>query len=134
MATTLNFDSGETLVMSNDGAVLYNFGNSPEELQKVIWELSVEIKNLTNRVILLEERYDAIMNGGFRHRPNQNIRNALAATRMSQWELAELLGISESGLARKLRKELSEREQKRIIWIIDNPDKYKQMLGIDGDE
>ena len=37
---------------------------------------------------------------------------------MKQWELAELLQISEFTLSRKFRKELPEEEQKRIVSII----------------
>ena len=49
---------------------------------------------------------------------NIRIRTALEETRMRHWELADLLGISENTLTRRLRKELPEEEQKRIISII----------------
>ena len=38
---------------------------------------------------------------------------------MKQWELARLLGMSESVLSRKLREELPEDEQDRIIALIE---------------
>ena len=49
---------------------------------------------------------------------NRQIRTALEESRMRHWELADLLGISENTLIRRLRKELPEEEQKRIISII----------------
>ena len=49
---------------------------------------------------------------------NTKIRSALEESRMRHWELANLLGISESTLVRWLRTELPEEEQKRIISII----------------
>lgn len=58
------------------------------------------------------------MKGGEFLRNNKKIRTALEESRMRHWELADLLGISESTLVRKLRKELPEEEQKRIISII----------------
>lgn len=39
---------------------------------------------------------------------------------MKQWEVARLLGVSESVLSRKLRDELPEEEQNRIISVIEN--------------
>ena len=51
-------------------------------------------------------------------RNNEKIRTALEKSRMRHWELADLLGISESTLVRWLRKELPEEEQKRIVSII----------------
>lgn len=49
---------------------------------------------------------------------NLKIRKALGESMMKQWELADLLGISENTLTRRLRKELPEEEQQRIISII----------------
>ena len=49
---------------------------------------------------------------------NNKIRKALGESRMRHWELADLLGISENTLTRRLRKELPEEEQQRIISII----------------
>ena len=37
---------------------------------------------------------------------------------MKQYELAELLGIADSALSRKLRKELPDEEKQRILEII----------------
>ena len=45
---------------------------------------------------------------------NLEIRTALMNTGMRQWELAELLNISEFNLSRKFRKELPEEEKERI--------------------
>lgn len=49
---------------------------------------------------------------------NIEIRNALKEKRMFNYELAELLGISEFTLSRKLRKELPKEEKQRILQII----------------
>lgn len=49
---------------------------------------------------------------------NIKIRNALKLKNMKQWQLAEILGISENTLYRMLRKELPEEEQNRIVTII----------------
>lgn len=49
---------------------------------------------------------------------NLEIRNALKKKRMYNYELAELLGITEFTLSRKLRKELPDEEKKKILEII----------------
>lgn len=46
------------------------------------------------------------------------IRQALLTTGTKNYELAEMLGVSEWTLSRKLRKELPEEEQERIIALI----------------
>lgn len=49
---------------------------------------------------------------------NKSIRIALLTNDLKQWELAKLLGMHEAALSRKLRFELPQEEQKRIIEII----------------
>jgi hypothetical protein len=49
---------------------------------------------------------------------NLEIRTALKEKRMFNYELAELLGITEFTLSRKLRKELPDDEKQRILEII----------------
>ncbi len=49
---------------------------------------------------------------------NLKIRRALMEAGMKNYELAELIGISEFTLSRKLRKELPETEQKAMIDLI----------------
>lgn len=49
---------------------------------------------------------------------NQEIRNAMKENNIKQWELAEMLEISENTMCRKLRKELPDEEKKRILEII----------------
>ena len=46
---------------------------------------------------------------------NANIRIALIEADMAEYELAELLGIADTSLSRKLRRELTEKEQQDII-------------------
>lgn len=50
---------------------------------------------------------------------NKRIRIKMLETGIKQWELARLLGMSESVLSRKLRDELPEDEQDRIIALIE---------------
>lgn len=49
---------------------------------------------------------------------NKNIRCALLVGGIKQYQLAAALGMSESGLSRKLRTELPEQEQERILAVI----------------
>lgn len=50
---------------------------------------------------------------------NVKVRVKMIESDIKQWELAKLLGISESVLSRKLRDELSEEEQDRIVKAIE---------------
>lgn len=49
---------------------------------------------------------------------NVEIRATLKQAHMTQWQLADLLGITEWTLTRKLRKELSEEEKESILQLI----------------
>ncbi len=49
---------------------------------------------------------------------NKRIRTALAVHGVPQWRLAQLLEISEFTLSRKLREELPEEEQEKILALI----------------
>ncbi len=49
---------------------------------------------------------------------NMKIREALFSNGIPQWRLAELMGISEFTLSRRLRKELSKGEQDKILHLI----------------
>lgn len=49
---------------------------------------------------------------------NAKIRNELSRTRLKYWELARIMGIHEGSLSRKLRDELPEEEQNRIVDLI----------------
>lgn len=49
---------------------------------------------------------------------NERIKLALFKSKIPQWRLAEAMGISEFTLSRKLRHDLPEAEQKRLINII----------------
>ncbi len=53
-------------------------------------------------------------------RANQDIREAIAAKKIKVWQLADLLGISENTLIRKLRHELPDEEKKRVFEVIAN--------------
>lgn len=51
---------------------------------------------------------------------NEQIRKELKTAGMKQWQLAELMGISEQTICRKMRKEFPQSEQERIIELIRN--------------
>ena len=50
---------------------------------------------------------------------NLKIRVAMISNNVKQWEVAELLKISEPSLSRLLRHELPEEEQDRIVKAIE---------------
>lgn len=49
---------------------------------------------------------------------NLEIRQAMKERRLFNYELAEMLGISEFTLSRKLRNELPQEEKERILELI----------------
>lgn len=49
---------------------------------------------------------------------NARIRIAMIQNNVKQYEVAKLLGMSETGFCRKLREELPEEEQDKIISLI----------------
>ena len=65
-------------------------------------------------------------------KPNTMIRDAMYDNHMAQWQLAELLDVSESTIWRMLRKEMPDKEQSRIVWIINHPDEYRRVIGTEG--
>lgn len=50
---------------------------------------------------------------------NIEIRAAYMAAGVKQWQLAKILGLSESHFSRKLRKELPQEEKVQILAAID---------------
>ena len=52
-------------------------------------------------------------------RANEDVRRAIGAAGVKQWEVAEALGILECNFSRKLRKELPREEKKVIIEVIE---------------
>ena len=50
---------------------------------------------------------------------NKEIRQALAARMLSQWQLADVLGIHEETLSRKLRRELPDDKKKEMLDAIN---------------
>ena len=54
---------------------------------------------------------------------NARVRIAMIESGIKQWELARLLGMSESVLSRRLRDELPEDEQDRIVKVIKGADR-----------
>lgn len=57
---------------------------------------------------------------------NVEIRSAYMLAGIKQWQFAEAMGISETHLSRKLRKELPQEEKRNILEIIDRLSKEKQ--------
>lgn len=49
---------------------------------------------------------------------NDAIRNAAKANGIRLWQIAEKLGVNDGNFSRKLRRELPEEEQQRILGII----------------
>lgn len=56
---------------------------------------------------------------------NQIVRGAMEKHSCTQWKLAELMGISEFTLSRRLRHELPEEEQKKMASLIEEEAKRK---------
>lgn len=57
---------------------------------------------------------------------NEKIRKALTAAGMKQWQLADLLGISEPTLTRWLRHELPQEKQAEIVAVIKGEGKNER--------
>ena len=51
-------------------------------------------------------------------RTNEKIRRAMGAAGLKQYQVAEALGMLEGNFSRKLRKELPEEEQEKILDVI----------------
>lgn len=56
---------------------------------------------------------------------NKRIRKKMIDKGLKQWELARLMGISEATMYRKLRDELPEEEQDRIIQLIEEKEDHE---------
>ncbi len=50
---------------------------------------------------------------------NIKIRRTAAANGVRLWQIAERLGISDANFSRKLRRELPEEEQQKILAVIN---------------
>lgn len=50
---------------------------------------------------------------------NEIIRETLKKTKMTQWQLADILGVHETKICREFRKELPEERQQEILKIIE---------------
>ena len=57
---------------------------------------------------------------------NVSIRNAAHEAGVHHWEIAEALGISEGSFCRRMRHELPEAEQARILNIINDISAQKE--------
>lgn len=50
---------------------------------------------------------------------NQDIRRTAAGSGVKLWQIADVLGIADCSLSRKLRKELPKEEKAKILVIIE---------------
>ena len=50
---------------------------------------------------------------------NKKVRVAMMENDVPQWKLAKMLGVSENTVWRRLREELPEEEQTRLVRIIE---------------
>lgn len=50
---------------------------------------------------------------------NEDIRKAIKKANLTQWKIADFLGISEVTLCRRLRKELPKEEKEEIFELIE---------------
>ncbi len=57
---------------------------------------------------------------------NEKIRNAIKASGVRYWQVAEAYGLNDGNFSRKLRHELPEDEQQKIIRIIERLAKEAQ--------
>lgn len=51
---------------------------------------------------------------------NQKIKDAAKAAGVRLWEVAEAIGISDGAFSRKLRRDLPEVEQRKILNIVED--------------
>lgn len=51
---------------------------------------------------------------------NIGVRLEMARAGLKQWQVADLMGITEQALSKKLRRELPQAEQEEIIKLIGN--------------
>ena len=57
---------------------------------------------------------------------NLEVRDAAIQHRVKLWEVADMLGMTDSSFSRKLRKELSEEDRARVLEIIESISKGVQ--------
>lgn len=50
---------------------------------------------------------------------NKDIKRAIGGRGLTQWQVADALGISEATFYRKMRKELPEDEKQKILAVIE---------------
>lgn len=54
-----------------------------------------------------------------KNKTNQDVRDAIIAAGIYQWQIADQLGMNEATLSRKLRYELKEEEKKAVYAAIE---------------
>ena len=55
-----------------------------------------------------------------KNKTNEEIRNAAKKNGIFLWQIAEILGVSEPTMTRKMRRELSDNEKLKILSIIED--------------
>ena len=59
-----------------------------------------------------------------KNKTNQDVRDAIIAAGIYQWQIADQLGMNEATLSRKLRYELKEEEKKAVYAAIEEVKKW----------
>lgn len=59
-------------------------------------------------------------------RANEDIRRAMGANGLKQWQIAQAIGMRDENFSRKLRTELSNAEKEKILSVIDGMAKEAQ--------
>lgn len=77
-------------------------------------------KTTTTTTKTIHHNNKIVKKGKKKMKCNVRVRKELEARRIRQWELAKKMEIDEGTLCRKLRVELSEEEQDRLIAIIQD--------------
>ena len=112
-----------------------NFYDSQDEYRKLVEELNEkvygnsssimekDIRNMSENYLLLASKAVDAKRGRNMIRTQTNnklVRDALKSVGMYQWELADLIGVTEVTLSRWFRHELPEEKQKELYETIMN--------------
>ena len=87
-------------------------------LRKPYARIIMAIDNVVNR----ERRRDQTVK-------NAKIKVALIENGMKQWQLAQLMGVHEATLSKRMREELPAEEQDRIVNLIEAAEDKQQPEG-----
>lgn len=92
-----------------------------DKLIDALYDLAYECEDMERSKLIREaaERLQTVATmKGQRNMKNKRIRVAMAEAELHQWELAQIMGLHEGSLSRRLRNELPAEEQDRIVELI----------------